>query len=250
MAIRESRSSDKKCDLLGSTALSWPVGVGAQQPSRVIGLLSSRSPATDAPLIGVIRQGLNEVGFVEGQNVAFDYRCAEGQYDRLSGLATDLVRRQVAVIVTMGGDPSAFAAKAATATIPIVSVVSDPVRSGLVANLNHPGSNITGASPFLDDLGPKRLELVRELRPQAGTVAILMNPTLPSAEREMADIQIAGLRLGQKIDVLNATSNREIEAAFARLAQTRPDALLDQITSAFQIKHLFQSERQMDVHDH
>jgi putative ABC transport system substrate-binding protein len=211
--------------LLGGAAAAWPLAARAQR-LPVVGLLSSRSPATDAPLIAIIRQGLNEMGFVEGQNVAIDYRWAEGQYDRLPGLAADLVRRQVAVVVTIGGDPSALAAKAAIATIPIVCIVSDPVRSGLVNNLHRPGGNLTGASPFLDDLGPKRLELVRELRPKAAMIAILVNPHLPTAEKELADIQAAARGVGQKIEILNASTNRDIEAAFARLAQTRADALL------------------------
>jgi putative tryptophan/tyrosine transport system substrate-binding protein len=139
----------------------------------VIGLLSSRSPAVDTSLVAVIRQGLNETGFVEGQNVALDYRWADGQYDRLAGLAADLVRRQVAVIVTIGGALSARAAKAATATIPIVFAAgSDPVRAGVVASFNRPGGNITGVSTFLVEMDPKRLELVRELRPHATTTAV------------------------------------------------------------------------------
>jgi putative ABC transport system substrate-binding protein len=176
--------------LLTGAVIAVPLAAPGQQ-LPVVGLLSSRSPATDAPLIAIIRQALNEMGFVEGQNVAIDYRWAEGQYDLLPGLAADLVRRQVAVVVTIGGDPSALAAKAATATIPIVCIVSDPVRSGLVNNLHRPGGNLTGASPFLDDLGPKRLELVRELRPKAEMIAILVNPNLPTAEKELADIQVA-----------------------------------------------------------
>jgi putative ABC transport system substrate-binding protein len=143
----------------------------------VVGLLSSRSPAVDTPLIAVIRQGLNETGFVEGQNVALDYRWADGQYDRLAGLAADLVRRQVAVIVTMGGASSAPAAKAATATIPIVFATgADPVALRLVANFNRPGGNITGVHAFLVEMEPKPLELVRELRPHATTTAVLVNP--------------------------------------------------------------------------
>jgi putative tryptophan/tyrosine transport system substrate-binding protein len=137
---------------------------------------------------------------------------------------SSLGRRQVAVIVTIGGDPSALAAKAATATIPIVVIASDPVRNGLVANLHRPGGNITGASPFVDDLGPKRLELVRELRPNAAMIAMLVNPNIATVEAD--DIQVAARNVGQKIDILNASSIRDIDAAFARLAQTRADALL------------------------
>jgi putative ABC transport system substrate-binding protein len=137
----------------------------------VIGMLSGRSPAIDVPLIAVIRQGLIESGFVEGRNVALDYRWADGHYDQLPELAADLVRRQVAVMVTFGGDVAALAAKTATATIPIVFLAgTDPVRSGLVASLNRPGGSLTGASVFLDELGPKRLGLLRELRPNASMI--------------------------------------------------------------------------------
>jgi ABC-type uncharacterized transport system substrate-binding protein len=152
--------------LLGSAAAVWSLAAHAQQGSfPVIGLLSSRSPGVDLPLIAIMRQGLNETGLVEGQNVTLEYRWAEGQYDRLTGLAADLVRQQVAVIVTIGGDTSAQAAKAATATIPIVFATgTDPLRSGLVTGLSRPGGNITGVSTFLVDMEPKRLE-ADELRP-------------------------------------------------------------------------------------
>ena len=144
--------------VLAGSAVVWPLAARAQQRAfAAVGLLSSRSPAVDTPLIAVIRQGLNEAGFVEGQNIALDYRWADGQYDRLVGLAADLVRQQVAVIVTLGGDASALAAKAGTATIPIVFATgSDPVRTGLVTNLHRPGGNITGVSTFLAETEPKR----------------------------------------------------------------------------------------------
>ena len=143
--------------LLGAAAAAWPLAArGQQRALPMIGLLSSRSPAVDASPIALIRQGLNETGFVEGQNVALDYRWAEGQYDRLAGLARDLVRQQVAVIVTLAGDASALAAKAATATIPIVFATgSDPVRTGLVTNLHRPGGNTTGVSTFLAETEPE-----------------------------------------------------------------------------------------------
>jgi putative ABC transport system substrate-binding protein len=151
--------------LLGGAAAAWPLAARAQQRAfPVIGLLSSRSPAVDSLLISVIRQSLNETGFVEGQNVAL--RWAEGRYDRLAGLAADLVRRHVAVIVTIGGDPSALVAKAATATIPIVFAGgTDPIRIGLVTSLHRPGGNVTGASTFIAEVEPKRLGLLRELHP-------------------------------------------------------------------------------------
>jgi len=214
--------------LLGGAAAAWPLAARAQQRAMpVIGLLSSRSPAVDTPLMAIIRQGLNEIGVVEGQNVTIDYRWAEGQYDRLAGLAADLVRQHVAVIVAIGGDPSALAAKAATATIPIVFVgATDPVRSGVVTSLHRPGGNITGVSGFMTEMEPKRLELLRELRPHATTTAVLVNPNEPSIEIRVNDIQTAARSVGQEITILNASTIRDIDAAFARLAQMRADALL------------------------
>jgi putative tryptophan/tyrosine transport system substrate-binding protein len=213
--------------LLGGAA-AWPLAARAQQPAMpVVGVLSPRSPAVDAPLIAVIRQGLNDTGFFEGRNVTLDYRWADGQYDRLAALAADLVRRQVAVIVAPGGEISAHAAKTATVSIPIVFLVgSDPVRSGLVPSLNRPGGNITGVSSVIFDLEPKRLGLMRELRPNATTIAVLVNPNSPNAEIQVNDIQIAARNVGQQVDILNASTIREIDAAFARLAQMRVDALL------------------------
>ena len=162
-----------------------------------------------------------------GQNVTIDYRWAEGQYDRLAGLAADLVRQHVAVIVAIGGDPSALAAKAATATIPIVFVgATDPVRSGVVTSLHRPGGNITGVSGFMTEMEPKRLELLRELRPHATTTAVLVTPNEPSIEIRVSDIQTAARSVGQEITILNASTIRDIDAAFARLAQMRADALL------------------------
>ena len=215
--------------LLGGAA-AWPLAARAQQPALpVIGLLSARSPAVDVPLIAVIRQSLNAAGFVEGRNVALDYRWADGQLDRLPGLAADFVRQQVAVIVTMGGEVSAVAAKAATATIPIVFVTGgDPIRSGLVTSLRRPGGNSTGVSMSIVDTEAKRLGLLRELRPNATTTtAVLVNPAnIAQVEMQMSDIQTAANSLGQKIAILNASAIRDIDAAFARLVQMRADALL------------------------
>ena len=200
----------------------------AQQPMMpVIGLLSTRSLVTDAPLIAVFQQGLRETGFVGDRNVVIDYRWAEGQYDRLPALLADLVQRQVAVIVTIGGNSSALAAKAASTTIPIVFLTgSDPVRSGLVSSLHRPGGNLTGVSALLEELQPKRLELLRELRPKADTIAVLVNPKYPEAESQVNDIHSAARGVGQKIVVLNASTVPDIDAAFAALAQMRADALL------------------------
>jgi putative ABC transport system substrate-binding protein len=215
--------------LVGGTVIAWPLAAHAQQRVvPVIGVLSSRSPAVDTSLIAVIRQGLNEAGFVEGQNVALDYRWAGGQFDRLARLAADLVHQQVAVIVAIGGDQPALAAKAASATIPIVFAVgSDPIRSGLVTSLNRPGGNITGVASLLTEMEPKRLELLRQLRPHATTTAVLVNPgNLPQAEIQLGDIQAAGRNVGQGITILNARTIREIDEAFATLAQMRDTALL------------------------
>jgi putative tryptophan/tyrosine transport system substrate-binding protein len=218
----------KFLSLLGGASVAWPLAARAQQPAMpVIGLLSSRSPAVDTLLIAVIRQALNESGLVEGQNVALDYRWADGQYDRLAALAADLVRRQAAVIVTIGGDVSALAAKAASATIPIIFVAgADPLRSSLVTNLHRPGGNITGVSTLMFDLEPKRLGLVRELRPNATTIAVLVDPNSPNAEMQVNDIQAATRSVGGEVTILNASTIRDIDAAFARLVEMRADALL------------------------
>jgi putative ABC transport system substrate-binding protein len=215
---------------LGGVAVAWPLAARAQQQraSPVIGLLSSRSPAVDTPLIAIIRQTLSELGFVEGQNIAFDYRWAEGQYDRLPGLASDLVRRQVAVIITIGGELSGLAAKAATSTIPIVFAAgADPIRTGLAASLHRPGGNVTGIASLIAEMEPKRLGLLRELRPHATTIAVLVNPGyISQSEVQVSDLQTAAQSIGQDIEILNARTIREIDAAFATLAQMRADALL------------------------
>jgi ABC-type uncharacterized transport system substrate-binding protein len=188
--------------LLGGTAAAaWSLTVRAQQRALpVIGLLSSRSPVVDTPLIAIIRQGLKEMGMVEGQNVALDYRWADGQYERLAGLAADLVRQQVAVIVTVGGEQPALAAKAATKTTPIVFAGgNDPIRMGLVASVNRPGGNITGMSTFIAAMEPKRLGLLQELRPSATTIAVLVNPGYVQAEMQVSDIQAAARTIGKEI---------------------------------------------------
>jgi putative ABC transport system substrate-binding protein len=213
--------------LLGSAAV-WPLAARAQQRTLpVIGLLSPRSPATDAPLIAILRQNLNETGFVDGRNVAFEYRWAEGQYDRLAALAADLVRRQVALIITIGAEVSALAAKAATATIPIVFIAgTDPVNSGLVASLSRPGANLTGSSMLLSELDPKRLGLLRELLPNGMTIAFLVNPNSPTAELQANNLHAAARSVGQDITILNATTIRDIDAAFKSAVQMRAAALL------------------------
>jgi ABC-type uncharacterized transport system substrate-binding protein len=212
--------------LLGSAA-AWPLAARAQQPTMpTIGFLSSLSPSNMAAnVMSEFRQGLKEAGFVEGQNVKIEYRWAEGHYDRLPPLAADLVRRQVAVIAATGGEPSPQVVKAATQTIPIVFMANgDPVAAGLVASLNRPGGNLTGVTIFGMMAAGKRLELLRQLMPKAGTIAYLMNPDNPNWELD--NVQAAAGSLGQQILVLNADGGREIDTAFATIAQQRIDALL------------------------
>jgi putative tryptophan/tyrosine transport system substrate-binding protein len=207
--------------LIGGATVAWPLAARAQQPGMpVIGLLSARSPAADTPLIAVIRQGLNEAGFVEGRNVGIDYRWSEGRYDRLAGLAADLVRRQVAIIVVLGGDPSALAAKAATATIPIVfSSGTDPVKLGLVSSLNRPGGNLTGVSFLSSLLLAKQLELLRELVPAATTIGFLVNPNNPNTEARTREMQETVRAVGRQLHVVTASTEGELEPALATVQQ-------------------------------
>src|SRR5499426_1978728 len=195
--------------LLGGAAAACPLAARAQQPAiQVIGFLSTLSPTNMAAnVMNDFRQGLKEAGFVEGQNVKVEYRWAEGHYDRLQSLADDLVRRQVTVIAATGGEPSPQVAKAATQTIPIVFMANgDPVAAGLVASLNRPGGNLTGVTIFGMIAAGKRLELLRQLTPTAGTIGYLMNPDNPN--RELDNVQAAARSLGQKILVLNADGDQ------------------------------------------
>ena len=211
--------------LVGGAAAAWPLGVRAQhQPMPVIGFLSAIT--SYGPFLVAFRKGLAEIGYVEGENVAIEYRWAEGRYDQLPELASELVRRQVAVIVAAGGNQSARAAKAATTTVPIVFYSGDPVAEGLVSSLNRPGGNMTGMSTFAPALGGKRVDLLRELLPGASALAMLINPNYAPAAAEAAETENAARALGHKLSVFKASSEGGIEAAFATLAQQRPDALI------------------------
>jgi putative tryptophan/tyrosine transport system substrate-binding protein len=212
--------------LLGG-AVAWPLAARAQQPTMpVIGFLNPTSLDSNVDLLRAFRQGLKEAGYVEGENVAIEYRWAENQIDRLPTLAADLVRRQVAVIATTGATAVASAAKAATTTIPIVFLTgADPVRDGLVASLARPGGNLTGINLLTIELSAKRLELLRELVPAATRVAVLVNPAGPAPETTLRDVEAAARAIGLQIQVLNAGTSGEINAAFASLVRERPDAL-------------------------
>jgi putative ABC transport system substrate-binding protein len=213
--------------LLGG-AMTAPRALRAQQAAMpVIGFLSSVSPGPLAAFVSAFRQGLSEAGYVEGQNLAIEYRWAEGRYDRLPGLAAELVGRNVGVIVTTGGTVSARAAKSATSTIPIVSVFGgDPVADGLVASFARPGGNLTGLSILVRELMPKRLELLTEMVPQAGVIALLVNPSNPNAERIIREVREAARTKGVQLHVLKAGTEGEIDAAFASLVELHAGALV------------------------
>jgi putative ABC transport system substrate-binding protein len=214
--------------LLGGVA-AWPLAVRAQQPMAmpVVGFMHIQSPENVPHYVPAFQQGLKEAGFVEGQNVAVEYRWAQGQYDRLSTLAADLVQRRVAVIAATGGEPSPHRAKAATQTIPIVFTANgDPVRGGLVANLNRPGGNVTGITIFGTAAVTKRVQLMHEFVPKAATIAYLMNPDNPNGETEMRAAQTAAHSLGRQMPVLSASNERDLGIAFAMMQQQRANALV------------------------
>jgi putative tryptophan/tyrosine transport system substrate-binding protein len=214
--------------LLGGGAAAWPLAARGQQAAMpVVGFVNPQSPDGHTERLRGFRQGLKDTGYVEGENIAIEYRWAEGQFDRLAALAAELVRRQVAVIVATGGISSAMAAKAATTTIPIVFLAAeDPVRVGLVASLARPGGNLTGINFLNTELAAKRLGLLRELVPGAARVAVLLNPAnAMNAETTLRDAKAAARAMGLQIQVLNASTSGEINAAFASLGRERPDAL-------------------------
>jgi len=213
--------------LLGGAAAAWPLTAQAQQPLPVIGFLNSSSPDGYAPMASAFRQGLKETGYVDGHNVAIEYRWAEGRNDRLPSFVADLVQRKVNVIAATT-TAAALAAKAATTTIPIVfETTADPVQLGLVASLNRPGGNVTGVTQTNMEIAPKRLELLHELVPTASVMALLVNPTDPAlAESATKELQEAASILGLKLHVMQASTDRDFDAVFAKLIQLRAGGLV------------------------
>jgi ABC-type uncharacterized transport system substrate-binding protein len=215
--------------LAGGAPVAWPLAARAQQAAMpVIGFLSSTSPRLYADRLSIFRRGLSESGYVEGRNVAIEFRWANDQNDRLPALAADLVRRQVAVMVAIGSTTAALAAKAATTTVPIVFTIGgDPVQLGLVSSLNRPGGNLTGVTQLGVEVGPKRLELLHELLPTATTMSLLVNPTSPTvAETQSKQLQAAARTLGLQLRVLHASTERDFDAVFASLIQLRARGLV------------------------
>jgi putative ABC transport system substrate-binding protein len=223
--------------LLGGAAAAWPLAASGQQPAMpVIGLLHSASPDGYAPFVAAFRQGLKEAGYVEGQNAIIEYRWAEGQYDRLPALATDLIQRHVTVIAATSS-PAALAAKAATSTVPIVFTTGDdPIKLGLVASLNRPGGNVTGVSSLIAELGSKQLGLLRELAPGTTAVAVLTNPNFPGTERQLRDVEAAARVLALQLTVLRASTDGEIDAAFAIMARQGGVALVVGVDPFFLVR--------------
>jgi putative ABC transport system substrate-binding protein len=214
--------------LLGGAAAAWPLAARAQQPAvPVIGLIDSTAPEAHPNLLRSFRQGLSETGYVEGRNVVIEYRWSDGQYDRIPQLAADLVRRQVTVIATIDGSPSALAAKAATSTIPVVfRIGADPVALGLVTSLNRPGGNVTGVTSLTVEVGPKRLEVLHELVPAATVMALLINPSTPFAETLSRDAQAAAHTFGLQLRMLQATTDRELNSILADLPRLKVGGLV------------------------
>jgi putative ABC transport system substrate-binding protein len=215
--------------LIGSatSAVAWPLTARAQQTIPIVGFLGTGSAETEAFRAAAVRQGLSEAGFVEGNNVAFEYRWAEGQYERLPALAAELVRRNVAVIVAIGGNTTAKAAKPATSTIPIIFAIGgDPIKMGLVTSFNRPGGNMTGVSFLVATLAAKHFELLHETVPNTELIGYLKNPTTASADVDTRDILAAAKSLGQKLRIVEAQTDSELDASFATLVQQRAGALV------------------------
>ena len=213
--------------LCGAASTVWPLHLGAQQKATpMIGWLGISTPGPSAPSLAAFRHGLNEIGYVEGQNLTIEYRWAEGRYDRLPALAADLVDRRVDVLVASSGDPAAYAAKNATSTIPIVFTSGDAVGYGFVASLARPGGNLTGLSFLNPELNPKRFELLSELVPQAKVIALLVNPNSSSLEHVLRAVQEAAQAKGVQLHILKAGTESEIDAAFAALVQRQAGALV------------------------
>ena len=213
---------------LCSITAAWPLATRAQQPAMpVIGFMSGRSPEDSAHLVSAFRQGVAETGLVEGQTVTIEYRWALGDYDRSAALAADLVSRKITVLVAVGGDVSALAAKNATATIPVVfGMGSDPVKAGLVASFNRPGGNATGFTLWTNEMESKRLGLLREIVPAAQLIGILVNPKFPASVQELGDLDLAAKGVGQRLFVAPANNDAELDAAFTSLGQQRVAAVL------------------------
>ncbi len=211
---------------LGGATAMWPFTAAAQQASPVIGYMSSRSPADSASLLAAFHKGLGEAGFVEGRNVGVEYRWAEGQYNRLPALASDLVQRGVSVLVATGGEPSALAARSATATIPILFIVGgDPVKIGLAASINRPGANATGVSLLSTNAESKRFGLLRELAPAAKVIGILIDPAFQEAEAQAREVREAAARVNQRIHIGYARNDDELDQAFETMVRQGVDAL-------------------------
>jgi putative ABC transport system substrate-binding protein len=242
MRFHGTEGSMRRRDVIAgfSVAALWPLAARAEQPGkRVIGFLSTRSPDESALLVAGFRQGLAETGVVEGKSIAIEYRWANGEYDRLPALATELVQRQVAVIATVGGEPSALAAKAATVTIPIVAIfTTDPIKLGIVATLGRPEGNITGISVLNATLEAKRLGLLRDLLPQATRLAVLVNPTFPAAAGQLENLQEAARAANLNLQVLNASTDDEIDSAFETIARDGLQGVVVATDSFFVIRRV------------
>lgn len=213
--------------LLGAAAVTWPLGARAQTPMPVVGFMSGRAPEESAHLVAAFRQGLADSGFVDGQNVTIEFRWAEGDYDRLPGLAAELVNRKVAILIGVGGDVSAVAAAKATTTIPVVfGMGGDPVKAGIVASFNRPGGNVTGYTIWTNEMESKRLGLLRELVPGIPVIGVLVNPRFPPTVQELDDLEPAAKGVAQRLFVARANDDPELDAALASLIQQRVGAFM------------------------